>query len=59
AVFFTNDADADLNLDGTVNFADLGAMKAAFFQAPGPSAAAGCRLAAGASAQPAEATGKF
>ena len=47
AVFFSNDADADLvgpgntDPDGTVNFFDLGRMKEVFFAPPGPSAA-GC-----------------
>ena len=38
AAFFSDDPDADLDGDGAVNFVDLGIMKAAFFQAPGPSA---------------------
>ena len=44
AVFFSNDADADLvgagnsEPDGMVNFFDLGRMKATFFGQPGPSA---------------------
>ena len=36
-VFFTTDADADLNGDGAVNFADLGLLKSMFFQPLGPS----------------------
>ena len=35
--FFTTDEDADLNGDGSVNFADLSMMKESFFQPPGPS----------------------
>jgi hypothetical protein len=35
--FFSTDADADLNGDGRVNFADLGIMKPRFFLPPGPS----------------------
>jgi len=37
SVFFTNDADADLNGDGAVNFGDLALLKTAFFLPPGPS----------------------
>ena len=37
AVFFTNDPDADLNGDGSVNFLDLARLKAGFFEPPGPS----------------------
>lgn len=37
SVIFTGDADADLNGDESVNFIDLGIMKASFFQPPGPS----------------------
>ena len=38
AVFFKNDADADLNGDGSVNLIDLAKLKQQFFRAPGPSA---------------------
>ena len=37
-VFFTADADADLNGDNRVDFADLALMKSRFFGEPGPSA---------------------
>ena len=36
-MFFSTDPDADVNGDGSVNFADLGTMKAFFFLPPGPS----------------------
>jgi hypothetical protein len=37
-VFFSTNADADLNGDGFVNFADLAIMKRGFFKKPGPAA---------------------
>jgi hypothetical protein len=37
AVFFTDDANADFNDSGAVNFADLAVTKLYFFQPPGPS----------------------
>jgi hypothetical protein len=37
SVFFTADPDADLDGSGSVNFSDLGALKALFFMPPGPS----------------------
>ena len=40
SVFFTADADADLNGDGSVDFLDLGLMKSLFFMPPGPAATA-------------------
>jgi hypothetical protein len=36
-VFFSADADADMNGDNFVDFADLTLFSGAFFQAPGPS----------------------
>jgi hypothetical protein len=36
-VFFTSDANADLNGDGSVNAIDLGIIRQGFFQPPGPS----------------------
>jgi hypothetical protein len=40
SVFYTEDADADLNGDGIVNYFDLGTMQLNFFQPPGPSGVA-------------------
>ena len=37
SVFFTTDADADLDGSGSVDFIDLATLKSSFFQAPGPS----------------------
>ena len=39
--FFTDDAVADLNGDGSVNFSDLGILKGAMFLPPGPSGEGG------------------
>jgi hypothetical protein len=36
-MFFSADADADLNSDGIVNAGDLSIMKQYFFMPPGPS----------------------
>ena len=40
SVFFSADANADLDGDGVVNFLDLGQLRSRFFQAPGPSGTA-------------------
>jgi hypothetical protein len=37
SLFFSNDPNADLDGNGSVNFTDLGMLKQAFFQPPGPS----------------------
>ena len=37
SVFFSEDPNADMDGDGSVNFLDLGLLKEGFFAPPGPS----------------------